>query len=303
MKLVSKPSDRSPGRKLRLQLGLALALSTGAFGADAAGLGRLSVLSSLGQPLRAEIEVTSIARDEAGSLSARLASADAFSQANLEYGAMLSGLRFSVQRRPSGQAYVLVTSSQLVNEPFLDMLVELSWASGRLVREYTVLIDPPELRDPRSVEPGQIVAAQAPTAVTRAAPSRPAAAAPSTSSTGTTPTTSTAPARASAAGDYTVQTGDTAMSIARRNRPDGVSLDQVLAALYRDNPQAFGGNIDVLRAGAQLKLPDAAAAQAIGDGEARRVIASSSNFGSYRDRIARSAVQTTRTPDSRRPAS
>jgi pilus assembly protein FimV len=300
MKLASKGSTRLPRKSLR-QLGIALALSTTAFGAHAAGLGKLSLMSGLGQPLRAEIELNSVARDEIGTLTARVASADAFAQAGIEYGSSLTGLRFSIQRRASGQQYVLVTSTQLVNEPFLDVLVELSWGSGRLVREYTLLLDPPEAKAAqREVDSGAtVVQAQSATpTVVRRAPTAPTAA-PSSSSA--TPSPAPAPSRAAStpraapvgtsSGEYVVQNGDNASSIARANKPESVSLDQMLAALYRDNQKAFSGNINLLMAGATLKIPDAASAQSIESGEARRIIAESANFGSYREKIARNAAE------------
>ncbi len=293
MKLHSKRSHRPSANGLR-RLGIALALSATTFGAQAAGLGRLNLMSGLGQPLRAEIEVTSLNRDDTGTLSARLAPAAAFGQAGIEYGASLSALRFSIQRRPNGQQYVLVTSNQQVNEPFLDLLVELTWASGRLVREYTVLLDPPETRAAQAAPAAAPVIAAttdtAPTIVRRT----PRAAAPSTTASAeggstATPTRHATPT-ASSNGDYVVQSGDTAMSIARANKPEGVSLEQMLAALYRDNGRAFSGNVNRLMAGATLKMPDAATAQAIEGPEARRIVAQSSDFGSYRERVARNAA-------------
>ena len=293
MNLASKDSRRLSRMKRRGKIGIAIALTTAALGADAAGLGRLNLMSGLGQPLRAEIELTSMTRDEAGSLTAKLADADAFNQANIEYGVALSGLRFSIQRRASGQPYVLVTSNQIVNEPYLDLLVELTWGSGRLVREYTMLLDPPELRAARrETEPGTIVQAQAP--VSRAsAPSSSRAASSSASSSSTSTAPRVAPdSRAAAGGEYRVQPGDTAISIARENKLNDVSLEQMLAALYRGNPRAFGGNINLLMAGATMRIPDAAAAQAVDRTAAHRIIvAQSANFGSYRQRIARDAAE------------
>jgi pilus assembly protein FimV len=131
----------------QLTAAIALALTSGwASQADAAGLGRLTVQSGLGQPLRAEVEVTALAKDEVASLSAKLAPVEAFKQAGLEYNAALSSLRFAVDKRPDGRAVVRITSAQPVNEPFVDLLVELNWASGKFVREYTFLLDPPELK-------------------------------------------------------------------------------------------------------------------------------------------------------------
>jgi pilus assembly protein FimV len=108
--------------------------------AYAAGLGRLTVMSSLGQPLRAEIELTSVSKDEVGSLVAKLASSDAFRQANIEFNPTLLSLRFTVDQR-AGRQFIRISSSQPVNEPFVDMLLELAGPGGRLVREYTFLLD------------------------------------------------------------------------------------------------------------------------------------------------------------------
>ena len=113
--------------------------------AYAAGLGKLTVMSSLGQPLRAEIELTSVAPDELASLQPKLASAEAFRQANIDFNPSLFSLRFAVEQR-GGQPIVRITSTQPINEPFVDMLLELGGNKGRLVREYTFLLDPPEMR-------------------------------------------------------------------------------------------------------------------------------------------------------------
>ncbi|MDR0440809.1 MAG: hypothetical protein LBI59_07480, partial [Candidatus Accumulibacter sp.] len=114
--------------------------------AQAAGLGRLVVFSALGQPLRAEIEVTATPQ-ELIDLRARLASPETFRQAGLEYAAALLNVRFDLDRRPNGQVIVRLHSERPINDPFIDLLLELTWSSGRLVREYTFLLDPPEYAD------------------------------------------------------------------------------------------------------------------------------------------------------------
>ena len=121
---------------------LALALAALPLAASAAGLGKLTVLSGLGQPLRAEIDVTA-SREEVGSLSPRLAPAETFRRQGVEFSAALASVRMTMDKRPSGQPYIKITSDRALSEPFIDMLVELSWGSGRLVREYTFLLDPP----------------------------------------------------------------------------------------------------------------------------------------------------------------
>jgi len=124
-----------------LTLGLAV---TG--GAHAAGLGRLNVQSALGQPLRAEVEVPSVGQDAAATLQVRLAPQSVFLEANVEFNPALIQLRFDLQSRPDGTYVVHITSAQPVNEPFLDLLLELTWSTGRVLREYTVLLDPPSLK-------------------------------------------------------------------------------------------------------------------------------------------------------------
>src|SRR5437667_3017190 len=93
----------------------------------AAGLGQLSVISPLGQPLNAEIEIVSLQSGEEEGLVARLASPDAFKQAGIDYNPALTGLRFAVQRR-DGRPVLRLSTTQPINEPFLDMLVELQWS-------------------------------------------------------------------------------------------------------------------------------------------------------------------------------
>jgi len=176
-------------RQIAASIALCVALGLLVPAAQAAGLGRLSVHSDLGQPLSAEVEVPAVGRDEAPSLQVRLASQAAFKQANLEFNQSLTQLRFDLQTRPDGSYVVRITSAQAINEPYLDLLLELTWSSGRVLREYTVLLDPPGLRQtPQILAPAASpalppVAAQATpvpapapaTAETPAAPAAPAA--------------------------------------------------------------------------------------------------------------------------------
>jgi pilus assembly protein FimV len=269
-----------------------------------AGLGKLTVLSGLGQPLQAEIELTSVSKEEAGSLSVKLASVEAFRQANIEFNPALFALRFAVEQR-AGRQIVRITSSQPVNEPFVDMLLELGGGNSRLVREYTFLLDPPDLRRTQSA---QVAAPSTP------ALQRPNTAPASQSITNTEsvpqpsatekPAPATAPQasarRANAAqprgessspapsGDYQVKSGDTLVKIAGQYRAEGISLDQMLIALQRANPNAFiGNNINRLRSGQILSIPDADTARAIPNSEAKSmVVAQSVDFNSYRNKLA-----------------
>ncbi|WP_242489934.1 FimV/HubP family polar landmark protein [Noviherbaspirillum cavernae] len=262
--------------------------------AYAAGLGKLTVLSSLGQPLRAEIELTSVSKDEAGTLVAKLASPDTFRQANVDYTATLSSLRFSVEQRGERQ-YIHVTSAQPLNEPFVDMLLELTGPNGRLVREYTFLLDPADLRSTQSAQVAPNVAPQPGSA--RAAQPNPSAAPLPQSERPTGPrqsaaakiTQSTASESTNdASAEYRVRSGDTLGRIAGQMKASGVSLDQMLVALYRANPDAFiGNNMNRLRAGQILSVPDAKAARSISTAEAKSVVlAQSADFNNYRNKLA-----------------
>ena len=159
------PSDKFPRAPMWCALSLALGLGLTAIDVDAAGLGRLSVQSGLGQPLRAELDVTSVGREEAPTLQVKLAPLSAFRAANLEFNPALTNIRFALDRRQDGSYLVRISSAQAVNEPYLDMMVELTWATGRVIREYTVLLDPPALK----VTP-DVVAPAAPPAPVAAAP-------------------------------------------------------------------------------------------------------------------------------------
>ena len=122
-------------------VGALFALS--ASGAFALALGRVTVQSALGEPLRAEIDVPELNADEAASLRATIASPEAFKAAGLEYNAALGSAQISLQRRAAGRAYFRLTSDRAVSEPFVDLVLEASWATGRVVRDYTMLLDPP----------------------------------------------------------------------------------------------------------------------------------------------------------------
>ncbi|MEO6407664.1 MAG: FimV/HubP family polar landmark protein [Burkholderiaceae bacterium] len=290
---------------------MAACLSAG--NALALGLGRLSVQSALGESLRAEIDITSMSPEEAASLRVRIASPEAFRAAGIDYNTVLPGTQAVMLRRSDGRPYLRLTSNRPVQEPFVDVILELTWPAGRLVREYTMLFDPPTMaRAPEAVPtapatPARITAAPVPpvTAQSPAAPAprvverRPAPApAPAPA-----PTQAQAPAPAPApsgsadaaprpatgsADEYRVRPGDNLSRIASRTQRPGVSLDQMLVALFRGNPAAFiDSNMNRLRAGAVLAVPSAQTANAASPGEARQVIqAQSADFGAYRQRLA-----------------
>jgi len=290
------PLKSSALKKLTAAVASALVLSSAA---HAAGLGKLTVLSALGQPLRAEIELTSVSPEEASGLAARLASPEAFKTANIEFNPALLSLRFNVEQR-GGRQFIRVSSTQPLNEPFVDLLLELSWNNGRLVREYTFLLDPAELRATQSA---QIAAADSARSRSEAAPAAERARAEDARQA------SERPARARrapeeraertegaarggslgvASSQYRVRPGDSLGKIAAQLKPAEVSLDMMLVALYRANPDAFmGNNMNRLKSGRILAVPGADAVGAIGDGEAHGVVvAHAADFNAYRNKLA-----------------
>ncbi len=286
--------------------------------AHALALGRIVVQSALGEPLRAEIDVPEITAEEAASLRVGVAPVDAFRAAGMEINPALGELQVSLQRRPDGRQYLRLTSPRPVSEPFMDMILEANWASGRIVRDYTLLFDPPNLRQaaaaplapgvsaPAATSPAAPAAVQAPTRPApapvasttpapraeapasrpprpvqppRPAPERAAAPAPASAPT---------PAAAEGSQQQRVRAGETASRIASRNLPANVSLDQMLVAMLRSNPDAFiGGNINRIKAGSVLDMPGQSQANAVPAEEARQVIAAQSrDFNDFRRRLA-----------------
>lgn len=255
--------------------------------AEAAGLGRFTLLSGLGQPLRAEVELVA-SRDELAGMSARVASADIHRQAGLDYPPTLSSVRLTIDRRPDGPAVVRVVSDRPINDPFVDMLVELNWAGGRLVREYTFLLDPPDTGG-RAAVPVSAPEARGQTRTTVAEPTRlakPAAAEPTERPR-------------SAASTHEVQRGETLRRIAGETRHDGVSLEQMIVGIFRTNPDAFeGGNMNRLQAGKILAIPDRPTVAAIPDADAHKLfVAQAADFQGYRRRLAGLAAEAPAKPE------
>ena len=266
----------------------------------AAGLGRLQVNSALGQPLRAEIEIVSLQAGEEDSLQARLATMDAFRQAGIELSPALVGVQFAIDKR-GGRPVIRVTTNQAVNEPFLDVLIELSWATGRLVREYTLLLDPVEMKE----KAAQAAAAQAPAAAAPAPQAQPAPTAP-VPAPRAEPRPAPAPVAASAgAKQHEVKKGDTLGAIARQNLPAGVSLNQMLIALYRANQDAFiNGNVNLVRAGKILNIPDREAIAAIGAEDAnKQVQAQMADFAEYKRKLGQAVAAAPAAPAREREVS
>ena len=283
---------------------IALLGSLASLQAHALALGRITVQSALGEPLRAEIDMADINAEEVASLRVGVASAEAFKAAGLEYSAAVTGLEVRLQRRADGRPYLRLSSSRAITEPFVDLILETNGSAGRMTRDYTMLFDPPKLRAGASpIEPTAAVLSRAPipAAVSAAVPPV-IEAMPTSNAPALSPAARPAPlARASAiksspvepttAGSrqVVVRPGDTASRIAARNMPSSVSLDQMLAAMLRSNPDAFiGGNINIIKSGAVLDMPGEEAGKTLA-GEARSVIAQSQDFNVFRRKLAEGA--------------
>jgi pilus assembly protein FimV len=249
--------------------------------AGAAGLGRLNVLSALGQPLVAEIEL-SVSKEELGSLSVRLASPDAYRNANLQYNPALTGSRIAIERRPNGQSFVKITSSRPVAEPFIDLLIELTWASGRLSREYTALLDPPGVPSAPPAPAVSAVPESRPAPAPEAQPQPKAVTAPAAS----TPVIAAPSAGGKEYGP--IQRGETLGKIAKSVMPEGVTLEQMLVALYRSNPDAFiRKNLNLVRTGKVLRVPDREEVAAVARGDAVKEYRTHvADWNAYRQKVA-----------------
>ena len=295
-----------------------LALAAGS--AWGLGLGKLTVQSALGETLRAEIDVTSLSAEEAASLKLKVAAPEAYRATGLDYNAVLTGTQVQLARRADGRPYLRVTSDRAVQEPFVDVILELNWSNGRLTREFTLLFDPPSnnvARNNNETTTSPVISAPASTAqgsgsavaggssgrAASAAPMPPAPAVTARPKAAAPAPSAQAPAPATGASEYTVKQGDTLSRIASKTQPSGVSLDQMLVGLYRNNPDAFiNNNMNRLKSGAVLQVPGSDALGGISPQEARQVIqAQSSDFGSYRSRLAE-AAPTLKQTDSERQA-
>jgi pilus assembly protein FimV len=301
----------------RHHLALAAALLVASSGVQALGLGKLNVQSALGETMRAEIDVTSLTAEEAATLKVRVAPPEAYRAGGVEYNAVLASAQVQVARR-DGRTVLRVSSDRAVQEPFVDVILELTWSSGRLVREYTLLFDPPGLPKPAPVitAPPAIAAAPAPVPATSTEavpapapiaatplPRNGSASAPAPVAAARPPAPAPAPVRppVSVASEYKVRPGDSLSKVAARTQVSGISLDQMLVGLFRNNPDAFiDGNMNLLKSGAVLQVPSSDALAAVPQPEARRIIlAQSADFSAYRQRLA-SAAPTLQSSESER---
>lgn len=252
-----------PWRRTALAVAAIALLSLSASDVFALSFGRFTVQSARGEPLRAEIEISSISTDEEASLQTRIATPATYAAAGLDYNPALPDLRITLAHLADGRTVIRLSTGRAIAESFVDILLEAQWASGWAMRDYTALLSP---------APGK---SEAP-APTLADTSEPATATP----------TSTNPPQ-----QWEVQPGDSASQIAARTKSREVSLDQMLVALLRANPEAFTqGNLNRLRSGTVLNIPATEQVQAIpADSASDTVSAHSKDFNAFRRNLADTA--------------
>ena len=252
-------------RKLVLAIAAATSLTSGM--AHALGLGEISLQSALNQPLNADIDLLEVRDLDKTEIIPRLASAEDFSKAGIERSYFLSNLRFTPVIMPNGKSMIQVTSAKPVREPYLNFLVEVIWPSGRVLREYTLLLDPPMYSpETAAVAPRLPVAAPAPSSVSRSqtqpidGPFKVGSLPGSkySESAASTASRTVAAKPATLEGQYKTGKNDTLWDIAQRVKGSG-SLNQTMLAIQDLNPDAFqAGNINRMKSGQVLRLPDAA---------------------------------------------
>lgn len=267
------------------QISLAVCLAFVPLISYAAGLGKLSVNSGLGEPLKAEVELLSVTPEELSTLTATIASEDAYSVQGITRLGIHNNIKVELTKNADGSPLLRIRSTQPVNDPYLDMLIQVDWASGRLLREYTVLLDPPEYKQSVSAA-SDVVTVNKPVATQSVAPI--AVQQKTTSSASSSKQVNRDASTSDKAEQLMTVKGDTLISIAKEMRIEGVSLDQMLVGLYQNNKEAFSnGNMNRLKVGQIIKAPSKEDLTAIGVQEAKKTIkAHASNWNAYRNALA-----------------
>ena len=295
----------------------------------AVGMGGINLTSALGEPLKLEVELDTASKAETNNLSVRLASPEMFKSAGLDYPYGLPKLKLKIETNPSNdRPYLIITSLQPINEPFVSLLVELSWPSGKLLREYTFLLDPPgyaadqpKAAEVKPVEPIAQLAPEISTAPeTSAVPEmdvgsemsagEAAASGVMAAETDALATEEKIPGETSldtaeadqatakdpmSSGIITVKRGDTLHRIASLAKPSDVSVERMLVALYRVNAEKFNGkNMNRLQAGKILRMPDQSDLDQLTQAQAVKEIRTQVvDWHAYRQRLAAASVAVT----------
>ena len=260
------------------------ALVAGCFHAGnllAVGLGEMTVNSSLNEPLDATIQVVGLDGLNEGQLSVSLGSQEDFERANIPRVGLIDDIELEIDVFNSEEGILRLTSDELVQEPFLNMVISMRWPNGRLMRDYTALIDlpvfisdeptaaPVDVSETPEPEPAPVV--EEPRSQILVDNEQPAAVTPAPSTPNPAPETTTA----GGDNEVTVEAGDNLFNIASENRPsDSVSVEQTMLAIQRANPDSFiDGNINRVRVGSILRIPTLQEVQSIDQSQAVNEIA------------------------------
>ncbi len=293
-------------KALSLAVCLAFSYSSATY---ALGLGEIESSSHLNQPFRAKITLLSTSAADTKRLRVRVASPEVFSRVGIERPDYLNTINFTPTTE-NGKPVIIVSSSQPINQPFLNFLIEVSWPKGQLLKEYTVLLDPPVLvqgetavanntvgvrpEPQRRKPPKRVIAPVQPQQV--AAQPRPATATPKKQVIATRRNTPAparrTPSRSNRTSKYRVVRGDTLSKVAKKLRRRGVRDEQMMMALFRANPTAFRKrNINNLKAGALLNRPSIRDARSLSYKKAKSAIYSQSRqWRKYRSKLAKNTV-------------
>ena len=226
----------------------------------ALGLGEIKLNSNLNEPLDAEITLLSVRGETADQIKAMLGTTADFERSGIDRVYFLTRVKFETISAGNGRLVIRLTTEDAVKEPFLNFLVSLEWPNGKLLREYTLLLDPPIFDEAPAAK---VTPVEQPRQTTR-------------TQTSSRPASRPAPSAPQFTGDVygPTSSSDTLWGIASKVKPGGsVSVHRAMVALYEENPQAFmGGNINRLKRGAELRIPSDDAFEQVSQREALRLI-------------------------------
>lgn len=250
--------------------------------AEAAGLGKLTAMSGLGEPLNAEIELLSVSPEEMSSLTAIIASDDTYAAQGIERPGVINAIQVSVAKKADGSPYLKLSTHQPVTDPFVDMLIQVDWSTGRLLREFTLLLDPPGFN-------------------AGSAASQPAMSSAKPAATGSSASASQKQVRAGkiakpvaeSLGEHKTKRGDTLIKIAKEMQIEGVSLERMLVGIYQANQDAFAGNnMNQLKVGKIIRKPAAEDVSKISQSEAQQEIkVHARDWNAYKNKLAGAVSQ------------
>ncbi len=297
-------------------IAIAICLILFPFSIYAAGLGKLNVISGLGEPLKADIELLSVTAEELSSINATIAPIQAYQDQGLEKPASHNDIKIEVAKNARGMPVLKLRSVQPITDAFLDMLIQVDWSSGRLLREYTVLLDPPGYTGEANTN-GQPNAVQSPKVATeknkettsakesvnsevtthpvssatseiKSSEVKPQKKSKSHPSKSDQPPTTEFATESNSGQEHTTERGDTLSKLAHELKPEGVSLEQMLVGLYQENPQAFDGdNMNRLKVGQIVRVPSQDSLQGISKSVARKEVrVHAANWNAYKNKLA-----------------